>query len=886
MNLSFGSLGGKSSAPVRKNSIDHEPEEISPVKGSSGFSSKLGDYGRSISGMSKKVTSAASALVMSDDKEKSTPNKATVDRQKQVEQLVENFRLQCPQTHLGLVVAYSSTSLAPLIDNNVRFKWYRMGDTSEQFVQIDEGPRGWYPPTADDIGKKICANCEDTLDQGFCRYAEAGPIEADPLLSSMVETALENGRFEVKDVSVSFGIKAIDPCDNDNGGFNSTSAARALTTENNIFGHFNMSNPDRQSSLVSINSPFFKLTHNLTVEVDYQGIFLNGAMFVDEMDMSSHRGKRGLRIFSSPKLEISCTLPASIILVIPTIKNSNDSESSTPNNSNENDPSNESEIKVESNNDNNNNNEIITASNSTITKNNNEQENNESYIPYEWVGDTHGEIHEAFMDFIQSLPKNTTHFRICFACSDRMIRDALALTCTSLACFDKDIGARERLISLPWYSSDGIRHTAKVQTLSGNDLSNRLKTLEEENASLKRQQIELNLQLMEHEQNLLMVNNYSVNTRSISGDISSSSPEKELNHEDTPSTVERSRSGSVEVKDDGNAINIQQQQQINQLKTKQRDQEKMITTLKHKEMEYEKTILELNSHLKKSQTDIESQNTTINELKQKVVDSNTESNGMKVVAEKYQIEASELRDKLHKETSELNTKITHLTTDLNTKTKLCESQKEQLEELSTNISEKTQTITQLRDRILGLKTDVEDQKNIRHNLEKLLEDAKQELIDTVQKFETKQAEFNELESTVEQLKNENQKLSDELAILTNLKQELETRSISRHDYDELQNRLNSVEGEKNHFQQKAQSLGKELKRVLKSSENDLQSLRNDLSHQKETYDQLLSQYNELKNTMEEETRKRQEEEAQKSKGLFGRKKKETTPTPANTSTSK
>lgn len=51
---------------------------------------------------------------------------------------------------------------------------------------------------------------------------------------------------------------------------------------------------------------------------------------------------------------------------------------------------------------------------------------------------------------------------------------------------------------------------------------------------------------------------------------------------------------------------------------------------------------------------------------------------MKVVAEKYQIEASELRDKLHKETSELNTKITHLTTDLNTKTKLCESQKEQL----------------------------------------------------------------------------------------------------------------------------------------------------------------------------------------------------------------
>lgn len=75
----------------------------------------------------------------------------------------------------------------------------------------------------------------------------------------------------MKDVSVSFGIKAIDPCDHDNGGFSTTSATRGLSTENSIFGHFNMSNPDRLSSLVSINSPFFKLTHNLTVEVDYQG---------------------------------------------------------------------------------------------------------------------------------------------------------------------------------------------------------------------------------------------------------------------------------------------------------------------------------------------------------------------------------------------------------------------------------------------------------------------------------------------------------------------------------------------------------------------------------------------------------------------------------------
>jgi hypothetical protein len=287
-----------------------------------------------------------------------------------------------------------------------------------------------------------------------------------------------------------------------------------------------MSSPDRSSSLVSINSPFFKVTHNISVEVDYQGlnrcypalitslpyyhsllgIFLNGAMFMDEMDLSSHREKRGLRIFSSPKLEISCALPASLILTVPTIKiksNPSDDIEETEEESANPPPSGDSSPPPRPPRD-------VSTSDEIVDDN---------YVPYEWVGDTHGEIHEAFKDFIESLPRTATSFRICFACSDRMIRDTLTLTCRSLSCFDSQVGARERLISLPWYSADGLRHTAKVQSLTGqvnshcasvdlcvlgNDLSNRLKTLEEENAALKRQHIEFNLQLMEHEQNQLM----------------------------------------------------------------------------------------------------------------------------------------------------------------------------------------------------------------------------------------------------------------------------------------------------------------------------------------------------------------------------------------------
>lgn len=76
---------------------------------------------------------------------------------------------------------------------------------------------------------------------------------------------------------------------------------------------------------------------------------------------------------------------------------------------------------------------------------------------------------------------------------------------------------------------------------------------------------------------MFSVSSYSNSApRTVSGD---SAPVSEVTEENT---MERSRSGSVEVKDD--TLNLHHQQTINQLKTKQRDQEKVITSLKHKEV--------------------------------------------------------------------------------------------------------------------------------------------------------------------------------------------------------------------------------------------------------------------------------------------------------------
>ena len=85
--------------------------------------------------------------------------------------VMEDVRLQCPQTHTGLVLAYTGTTLSPIINPGIKFTWFRMSG-GDQIDQVEESLRAWYPPTVDDIGCMICAQCEDNFDQGCSRYVE------------------------------------------------------------------------------------------------------------------------------------------------------------------------------------------------------------------------------------------------------------------------------------------------------------------------------------------------------------------------------------------------------------------------------------------------------------------------------------------------------------------------------------------------------------------------------------------------------------------------------------------------------------------------------------------------------------------------------------------
>ena len=99
------------------------------------------------------------------------------DRKKRIEKVFNvlgNIKIQCPQSHAGLVVAYEGCNLAPVINADIKFSWYRM--KFDKMEQVQESFCSWYSPTVDDIGCTICAQCEDNFAQGCSRYLECGML--------------------------------------------------------------------------------------------------------------------------------------------------------------------------------------------------------------------------------------------------------------------------------------------------------------------------------------------------------------------------------------------------------------------------------------------------------------------------------------------------------------------------------------------------------------------------------------------------------------------------------------------------------------------------------------------------------------------------------------
>lgn len=99
---------------------------------------------------------------------------ASIEKKQQIAQvlmILEDVHLQCPQSHSGIIVAYTGSNCTPIMNSGIKFTWFRMSG-EDQIDQLEESAKAWYAPTVDDIGSVICLQCEDNFFQGCSRYIE------------------------------------------------------------------------------------------------------------------------------------------------------------------------------------------------------------------------------------------------------------------------------------------------------------------------------------------------------------------------------------------------------------------------------------------------------------------------------------------------------------------------------------------------------------------------------------------------------------------------------------------------------------------------------------------------------------------------------------------
>lgn len=99
---------------------------------------------------------------------------AAIEKKQQITQalsMLEDVHLQCPQSHTGIILAYTGSNCAPIMHPGIKFTWYRMSG-EDQIDQLEESGKAWYAPSVDDIGSVICLQCEDNYYQGCSRYIE------------------------------------------------------------------------------------------------------------------------------------------------------------------------------------------------------------------------------------------------------------------------------------------------------------------------------------------------------------------------------------------------------------------------------------------------------------------------------------------------------------------------------------------------------------------------------------------------------------------------------------------------------------------------------------------------------------------------------------------
>lgn len=90
--------------------------------------------------------------------------------------LIQAICLQSTVNHTGILVTFTSTINPFPLNAGIAFAWFRISPKDSTLIRIEDYFKSFYLPTIDDIGYKICVQCEDEYDQGLSRYLEVNNV--------------------------------------------------------------------------------------------------------------------------------------------------------------------------------------------------------------------------------------------------------------------------------------------------------------------------------------------------------------------------------------------------------------------------------------------------------------------------------------------------------------------------------------------------------------------------------------------------------------------------------------------------------------------------------------------------------------------------------------
>lgn len=446
--------------------------------------------------------------------------------------LLDNLRLQCPLSHAGVIVAYSTETMYPLSRSGIHLTWFRTGGHgSSHFKQVQKGFRPFYSPSCDDIGHRICLQCQDTFGEGYSRYIESdSPIIADKLLTGMTESAIKCGYFtthKVRNLSVGTvekldleGEPTVKEAGDEGGSLTFEASMKPESAEE-------LMTERTSSALYEEGDKYLLLDGVYTAHVSDKGLFLGSQRPVGPVragETGADIEVDGVRVMPSEDITVTCSSPCAAVVSVPLEYILKEPEAEKEEVEGEGAPSwravapwgrenlafdADTGVVAPT---------LVAAEEAgagDIATEDKEGGEEEPETDAETASTKKKTMSETLEEFLGSLDKGDPTAKICLVFDDRVTRDAFVLLVRGMVCGGGYSGGdaestkdeeerqeerkRRHLLTLPWMdesTGEAVPDAVSQVSAATIEMGDRLNHLELENVVLKKERIDLTMRLL------------------------------------------------------------------------------------------------------------------------------------------------------------------------------------------------------------------------------------------------------------------------------------------------------------------------------------------------------------------------------------------------------